>query len=220
MTPTTSRPNAVIFDLGGVVMGSPLHAIAAYERELGIEAGFVNRQVVATGASGAWSRLERGEVALDAFYPLFDAECNAAGNPLSARVMMERIGVAAQPRPRMLSAIRTIRARGLRTAALTNNWRGDGTRERDWLRDVFDVVVESAVEGLRKPDPRIYPITLARLGAIATETVFLDDIGRNLKPARALGMITIKVDDEMQALRELAQALGFALDEPVSARPA
>ncbi len=217
MTPTTSRPNAVIFDLGGVVMGSPLHAIAAYERELGIEAGFVNRQVVATGASGAWSRLERGEVALDAFYPLFDAECNAAGNPLSARVMMERIGVAAQPRPRMLSAIRTIRARGLRTAALTNNWRGDGTRERDWLRDVFDVVVESAVEGLRKPDPRIYPIALARLGAIATETVFLDDIGSNLKPARALGMITIKVYDEMQALRELAQALGFALGDPVSA---
>ena len=130
MTPTTNRPNAVIFDLGGVVMGSPLHAIAEYERELGIEAGFVNRQVVATGANGAWSRLERGEVALDAFYPLFDAECSAAGNPLSARVMMERIGVAAQPRPRMLSAIRTIRARGLRTAALTNNWRGDGTRER------------------------------------------------------------------------------------------
>ena len=62
-----ARPNAVIFDLGGVVMGSPLHAIAAYEREFGIEAGFVNRQVVATGAAGAWSRLERGEVALDAF---------------------------------------------------------------------------------------------------------------------------------------------------------
>ena len=211
--PVVARPNAVIFDLGGVVMGSPLHAIAAYERELGIEAGFVNRQVVATGASGAWSRLERGEVALDAFYPLFDAECAAAGGPLSARAMMERIAVAAQPRPRMLSAIATIRARGLRTAALTNNWIGDGTRQRDWLADLFDAVVESAVEGLRKPDPRIYRVALARLGAIATETVFLDDIGRNLKPARELGMITIKVDDEAQALGELARALGFALED-------
>ncbi len=208
-----TRPNAVIFDLGGVVMGSPLHAIAGYERELGIEAGFVNRQVVATGASGAWSRLERGEVALDAFYPLFDAECAAAGGPLSARAMMERIAVAAQPRPRMLSAIATIRAHGLRTAALTNNWIGDGTRQRNWLGGVFDVIVESAVEGLRKPDPRIYPIALARLGAVATETVFLDDIGRNLKPARALGMITIKVDDEAQALGELSCALGFAVED-------
>ena len=208
-----ARPNAVIFDLGGVVMGSPLHAIAAYEREVAIPSGFVNRHVVAMGAAGAWSRLERGEVSLDAFYPLFDAECAAAGHPLSARAMMERIAIEAQPRPRMLAAIRSIRARGLRTAALTNNWIGDGTRERDWLGDVFEVVVESAVEGLRKPDPRIYQVALARLGVAAAETIFLDDIGRNLKPARELGMTTIKVDDEAQALAELAQALGFALDE-------
>jgi epoxide hydrolase-like predicted phosphatase len=208
-----ARPNAVIFDLGGVVMGSPLHAIAAYERELAIPSGFVNRHVVATGAPGAWSQLERGEVSLDAFYPLFDAECAAAGHALSARAMMEHIAIEAQPRPRMLAAIRSIRARGLRTAALTNNWIGDGTRERDWLADVFEVVVESALEGLRKPDPRIYQIALERLGVAATETVFLDDIGRNLKPARELGMITIKFEDEVQALGELAQALGFALDD-------
>ena len=126
--------------------------------------------------------------------------------------MMERIAIAAQPRPRMLAAIRTIRGRGLRTAALTNNWRGDGTREREWLRSAFDVVVESAVEQIRKPDPRIYQLALERLGVVATETVFLDDIGRNLKPARELGMITIKVEDEAQALGELADALGFALD--------
>lgn len=207
-----SELHAVIFDLGGVVMGSPLHAIADYERDLGIPVGFINRQVVATGASGAWSRLERGEVALDAFYPLFDAECAAAGHALSARTMMQRIAVAAQPRPRMLAAIRAIRTRGLRTAALTNNWIGDGTRQRDWLGDLFDVVVESAVEGLRKPDPRIYHVALERLGAVATQTVFLDDIGRNLKPARELGMTTIKVDGEAQALTDLALALGIELE--------
>ncbi|MBS1107732.1 MAG: haloacid dehalogenase superfamily protein subfamily variant 3 with third motif having or [Deltaproteobacteria bacterium] len=208
-----AQPKAVIFDLGGVVMGSPLHAIAAYERAVAIPSGFVNRHVVATGAPGAWSRLERGEVSLDAFYPLFDAECEAAGYTVSARAMMERIAVEAQPRPRMLAAIRSIRARGLRTAALTNNWIADGTRERDWLGDVFEVVVESALEGIRKPDPRIYQIALKRLGVAATETVFLDDIGRNLKPARALGMITIKVESEGQALGDLSQALGFALDD-------
>jgi putative hydrolase of the HAD superfamily len=205
---------AVIFDLGGVVMGSPLHAIAAYERELGIPAGSVNRLVVATGSGGAWSRLERGELGLEEFYPRFDAECAAAGHPLSARAMMQRIAEAAQPRPTMLAAVRAIRARGLRTSALTNNWQGDGTRERDWLGALFDVVVESALEGVRKPDPRIYQLTLARLGVEPPEAVFLDDIGRNLKPARALGMRTIKVDEPDAALDELAGLLGFPLDAP------
>ncbi|MCL4683948.1 HAD family phosphatase [Myxococcota bacterium] len=202
---------AVIFDLGGVVMGSPLHAIAAYERECGIPAGVINRLVVANGPAGAWSQLERGELALDAFFPRFDAECRAAGHELSARAMMERIAAAARPRPQMLAAVRELRARGLRTSALTNNWRGDGTGERDWLGPLFDVVVESAVEGLRKPDPRIYALVLERLAVPAHETVFLDDIGRNLKPARTLGMRTIKVDDPDQALRELGAVLGFPL---------
>ena len=205
---------AVIFDLGGVVMGSPLHAIAAYERELGIPAGSVNRLVVARGPDGAWARLERGEFDLESFYPRFDAECAEAGHPLSARAMMQRIAEAAQPRPAMLAAVRAIRARGLRTSALTNNWQGDGTHERDWLGALFDVVVESAVEGLRKPDPRIYERTLARLGVAAPEAVFLDDIGRNLKPARALGMQTIKVDEPAAALAELSALLGFPLDAP------
>jgi putative hydrolase of the HAD superfamily len=205
---------AVIFDLGGVVMDSPLHAIAAYEREAGAPAGSVNRLVVATGANGAWSRLERGELGLEAFYPLFDAECAAAGFRLSARAMMERIALHAQPRPRMLAAIRSLRARGLRTAALTNNWASDGDAAREWLRPHFDVVVESALEGIRKPDPRIYQIALERVGAPPAEAVFLDDIGRNLKPARALGMHTIKVDDPDQALGELAALLGFTLALP------
>lgn len=205
---------AVIFDLGGVVMGSPLHAIADYERELGIPTGTINRLIVANGPGGAWSRLERGELVLDAFLPRFDAECREAGHRLSARTMMERIAAAAQPRPRMLEAIRQLRDRGLRTSALTNNWRGDGTGHRDWLGPLFDVVVESATEGLRKPDPRIYALALERLGVSAHETVFLDDIGRNLKPARTLGMHTIKVEDPDAALRELGDVLGFPIGAP------
>lgn len=206
------QPKAVIFDLGGVVMGSPLHAIADYERELGVPAGFVNRLVVATGPGGAWSRLERGELAMEAFFTAFDAECREAGQPVCARTMMARIGEAAQPRPRMIAAIRTIRARGLRTSALTNNWRAEGgDTGADRLGDLFDVVVESAVEGLRKPDPRIYALVLERLAVAAPDTVFLDDIGRNLKPARELGMTTIKVDGETQALDDLSRTLGFPL---------
>jgi putative hydrolase of the HAD superfamily len=203
---------AVIFDLGGVVLDSPLHAIAAYERELGIPAGFVNRVVVETGPTGAWSRLERGELSRRAFEAAFDAECRSAGFALSAATMMERIGLCG-PRPRMLQAIRTIRGSGRAVAALTNNWahEGDGGSETDALREHFDVFVESSKVGLRKPDPRIYEHVCAALAVSARDAVFLDDIGSNLKAARALGMTTIKVDEPEQALAQLSRHLDLPL---------
>ena len=199
---------AVIFDLGGVVLGSPLHAIAAYEREQGIAAGSVNRVVAATGAEGAWGRLERGLIGLAAFVPAFEAECTAAGFTIDARALMERMGAASRPRPAMLAAIRSLRACGLRVAALTNNWpseeRDDGTRA---LRGHFDAFFESSALGMQKPDPRIYRHACTALAIAPEEAVFLDDIGRNLKAARALGMTTIKVDTPEQALAELARLL-------------
>jgi epoxide hydrolase-like predicted phosphatase len=204
------RLAAVIFDLGGVVLGSPLAAIASFEREHGIPAGFVNRVVVESGPAGAWSRLERGELDLERFYLAFEADCERAGGRVAARPMMERIAAVSAPRPAMLAAVERIRERGLRAAALTNNWSGEGEGTRA-LRDRFDVFVESSVLGLRKPDPRIYRHTLAELRVEAREAVFLDDIGRNLKPARELGLATIKVEDPDQALAELEELLGFAL---------
>jgi putative hydrolase of the HAD superfamily len=201
---------AVIFDLGGVVLDSPLHAIAELEREQGIPAGFVNRTVVASGPAGAWARLERGELDLDAFYAAFDRECAAAGHPLSARELMERIAAGSQPRPAMLAAVRRIRERGLRTAALTNNWAGDGVSV---LGPHFDVFVESSALGLRKPDPRIYEHACRCLAIEARQAVFLDDIGSNLKAARSLGMTTIKVTSPGQALADLETVLGFALSD-------
>ena len=75
---------AVLFDIGGVVVGSPLDAIARYERDQGIPAGFINRVVLSSGPQGAWSRLERGELRLDAFFAAFDSECENAGCRISA----------------------------------------------------------------------------------------------------------------------------------------
>ncbi len=203
---------AVIFDLGGVVLGSPLHAIAAYERQTGIPEGFVNRVVMDTAPSGAWSRLERGELRMEQFFGDFEADCVAAGKTLDARAMFGLMAEASQPRPQMLDAIRRIRSAGLKTAALTNNWASDedldGTRA---LRPHFDVFVESSVVGLRKPDPRIYRHACGALGIEPPEAVFLDDIGQNLKSARGLGMTTIKVLDPDQALAELEDVLGVTL---------
>ncbi len=117
---------------------------------------------------------------------------------------MGRIDRHAVPRPRMLEAVAEVKRTGRKVAALTNNW--VPMDEAGFLAG-FDVVVESSVEGTRKPQPEIYEITLGRLGVIADRVLFLDDIGANLKPARAMGMTTIKVTDVDQALRELWAAL-------------
>lgn len=210
---------AVIFDLGGVVLGSPLHAIADYERELGIPVNFVNQVVATTAPTGAWARLERGELTMEEFYVAFEGDCRAAGRELSAREMMKRMNEATQPREIMLRAIETLRSEGLRVAALTNNWAtpdaapgepepGPGT---DALKSLFDVFVESSVEGLRKPDPKIYMLTCDRLGVTPADCVFLDDIGSNLKSARAMGITTIKVVTPEDALRELEGHVGLTL---------
>ena len=113
----------------------------------------------------------------------------------------------------MLEAIARIRKRGLRTAALTNNWdTGDEAASDPFdLSEHFDAFIESRVEGLRKPDPRIYELTCARLGVSPELAVFLDDIGGNLKTARQLGMTTIKVVTPEAALADLEAVLGFDL---------
>ena len=176
--------------------------------------------VVTGGDHGAWSRFERGELDPDRFATAFEAECAKAGGQVSVPALLEEISAGPDPHPEMLEALRRIHTRGLLTAALTNNWStpgGDrsGTRFAR-LGSYFDVVVESAVEGLRKPDPRIYELTCARLDVEPDEAVFLDDLGVNVKSARALGMTTIKVSDVQGALDELASILGFALaDETV-----
>jgi epoxide hydrolase-like predicted phosphatase len=211
---------AVIFDLGGVVLGSPLHAIAAYERDHGIPDGFVNRVVVDTAPDGAWSRLERGELGLEDFFLAFESDCAEAGRQISARTLMERMAEASQPRPGMLEAVHRIRQHGLKTAALTNNWSEEGSESgTQAVRHHFDVFVESSVVGLRKPDPRIYEHACGALGVRPAAAAFLDDIGRNLKTARQLGMVTIKVDAPDAALAELEGLLGFPLAGPDPGRP-
>ncbi|HZR15420.1 MAG TPA: HAD-IA family hydrolase [Acidimicrobiia bacterium] len=209
---------AVIFDLGGVVVPSPFDAFAAYERDHDLPDRFIRDVVAASADHGAWARLERGELTMPQFHDAFAAECAAAGGIVDAAELMGAIGAGLGPRPEMIAAIRTVRARGLRTAALTNNWAPAGDRDdarstsaTGGLDGLFDVVVESSVEGLRKPDPRIYRLTCDRLGVTPPEVVFLDDLGVNLKPARELGMTTIKVVEPADALRELAGHLGFAV---------
>jgi putative hydrolase of the HAD superfamily len=202
---------AVVFDIGGVVQDSPLHAIARYERDHGLPPDSINRAVVAAGERGAWARLERGELTVEAFLAPFEADCRALGIEVCAARVMAYIAQAGVPRPPMLEAIRRIRARGLRVGALTNNWATERREPPSPLRPLFHVFVESRAVGMRKPDPRIYELICRELGVTPARTAFLDDIGTNLKAARALGMATIKVSQPEAALRELGELLGFEL---------
>ena len=203
---------AVVFDIGGVIQDSPLHAIARYEADHGLPAGAINRTVVAAGETGAWSRLERGELTVEAWCQPFESDCRAHGVTVDAARLMQYIAEAGRERPLMLRAVRRLREGGLRVGALTNNWATAAAPAGPHpIARHFDVLVESRAVGMRKPDPRIYELTCRRLDVAPAETAFLDDIGANLKSARALGMRTIKVDDPEQALRDLGALVGFEL---------
>jgi epoxide hydrolase-like predicted phosphatase len=211
---------AVIFDLGGVVFPSPFAAFRAYEEAQGLPHRFISEIVVRGGDDGAWSRFERGEYGLDEFAVAFEAECAAAGGTVVvADLFRSMAGGTGGAVPEMVGAIGRIRAHGLRTAALTNNWvdtdgsthvSGDTPMATE-LAGLFDAIVESARVGLRKPDPRIYELVCERLGVTPHESVFLDDLGTNLKAARAMGMTTIKVEDPVAAVDELGAVLGLDL---------
>jgi putative hydrolase of the HAD superfamily len=203
---------AVIFDLGGVVLGSPLEVFAEYERELKLPLHTLNKGIVEAGAKGAWARLERGELSMRQFYTAFDAENAARGVMISTQTLMANVARKTDVRPEVVAALRILRANRLKVAALTNNWVSeDQSKKMALLRAEFDVFIESTRVGLRKPDPRIYELTCRELGLAPARVAYLDDIGLNLKPARVLGMTTIKVDEIGRALVELGGVVGLSL---------
>lgn len=204
---SSDTPEGVVFDLGGVVFESPIDRIAEFERDSGLAPQTVARVIGEAGADGAWGRLERGEITRDAFIDEFASEFSDAGLDVDTGALLQTIESAIRARPVVLEGVDELRSRDVRVAALTNNWSPMGDLP---IADHFDVFVESVVEGVRKPEPEIYRRTLERLELPAAEVAMLDDLGENLKPARALGMTTIKVTDEATVLRWLRETFGWS----------
>lgn len=204
---------AVLFDFGGVILTSPFEAFDAYERRAGLAPGTVRSINAKNSDDNAWARLERSEVDLDAFVELFEAEARSLGHEISGAAVLECLH--GEVRPEMVEAIVRLRGR-FAVALLTNNFL---TGTPDWsaggsfgeLVDLFDVIVESSRIGCRKPERRFYEVALEELDIAAREAVFLDDLGVNLKPAREMGMTTIKVLDADRALAELEAVVGIPL---------
>ena len=209
---------AVLWDFGGVILTSPFEAFARYEAELGLPHGFIRTVNATNPHDNAWARLERSELDPTSFARVFEAEARALDTTGAAqRIDGERIIalLAGEVRPRMVNALDSLRARGFRLACLTNNINGAGDGDADRRQRVgavmarFDIVVESSKIGVRKPEPRFYEIACEQLGVQPAACVFLDDLGINLKPARAMGMATVKVGDPDAALRELGAIVGM-----------
>ena len=219
---STAVIRAALWDFGGVILTSPFEAFARYEDELGLPHGFIRRVNATNPHDNAWARLERSELDPVGFARVFEAEARAIDTTDAAqRLDGERVIalLAGEVRPRMVRALDSLRERGFKLACLTNNINGagDGDGDGDGERRQrvaavmarFDIVVESSKIGVRKPEPRFYEIACEQLGVEPAECVFLDDLGINLKPARAMGMATVKVGDPDEALRELGAILGM-----------
>ena len=203
---------AVLFDFGGVITDSPFDAFARYERDHGLPAGFIRHVNATNHLDNAWARLERNELDFDAFCDAFGAEAEAAGGRVDARDLFATL--SGELRPDMVEAVRRC-AQHFKTGLLTNNFVSPLARERPGrlpeVLAMFDAVIESSVVGVRKPDERFYLLACEALAIEPAQAVFLDDLGVNLKPARALGMRTIKVTDTAEALTALEKAVGVPM---------
>ena len=205
---------AVLWDFGGVLTTSPFDAFNRYEAERGLPKDFIRGINATNPEHNAWAKLESSAISAAEFDAAFEAESRAAGHPIPGRAVMELL--SGDLRPRMVGVLQRCK-RQFKVACLTNNVKsGEGpgmarSSERaqriQEVMDLFDVVIESSKEGIRKPNPAFYLRACSLLQIQPYEAVFLDDLGINLKPAKELGMTTIKVISETQAIADLSRAL-------------
>ena len=204
---------AVIWDFGGVITSSPFEAFARFEAARGLPKDFIRTINATNHLENAWAKFERAEVDHDRFDVLFREEALAAGHDVRGADVLPLL--AGSPRPEMVEALKRIHAR-MKTGCITNNLPADSRNKmagmyKAEIMAFFNHVIESAKIGLRKPDPRIYKMMVEALQVDPARCVYLDDLGVNLKPARDMGMKTIKVGDPAIALAELRGHVGFEL---------
>jgi len=212
----TMELQAVIWDFGGVLTSSPFEAFTRYEAEKGLPKDFVRSVNALNIQENAWAKLERSEVTADEFDTLFREESAALGHEVPGKDILALL--SGDIRPAVVEALKTCKGQ-VKVGCITNNapvGKGAGmssdsnkAAQVSEIMKLFDHVIESSKLGIRKPDPRIYALMCEALDVDPTKCVYLDDLGINLKPARAMGMHTIKVLNEAQLLQDLREATQF-----------
>ena len=212
---------AVIFDFGGVFTTSPVENFARYEQANGLPTRFLGGVIKNNHHTNAWAQFERSEIDLDAFDVAFAEETRAAGHEVSGRTLVGLLSLTFHRE--MIDALIGVKAAGFKTGCITNNLPDfdsaamlDASEQKEEVARIFshfDAVIESSKAGVRKPEPRIYEMMCAALDVPPHACVFIDDLGINLKPAKAMGMHTIKAPfgDVRPAIAALQEAIGVDL---------
>ncbi|MBV1879386.1 MAG: HAD-IA family hydrolase [Pseudomonadales bacterium] len=209
----------VLWDFGGVITSSPFDAFNRFEAEQGLPKDIIRTINSNNPDTNAWALLESNKIDKNTFDEQFAREAAELGHKIGGLQVLALL--AGDVRPEMVKALKLIKAK-FRIGCITNNIKSAGqgagmadTSERrtktEEVLALFDSVIESSKAGMRKPDPRIYQIACEKFNIRAEEAIFLDDLGINLKPARAMGMATIKVTNAQQALIELETLLAIKL---------
>ncbi len=196
----------LLVDWGGVMTTSVFDTFSSFCAGEGLAPEAVAHQFRHDAASRELLiGLETGRLAEAEFEPRFAA---ILGVP--APGLIDRLFAGSQPDQAMLDAVRRARVAGIRTGLISNSW---GTRryDRPLLADLFDAVVISGEEAIRKPAPEIYELGVQRLGLEPARCVFVDDLPFNLKPAAQLGMATVHHTDSARTIAELERLLAVAL---------
>ncbi len=207
---------AVLWDFGGVLTTSPFDAFNRFEEQRGYPSNFI-RSINATNPDhNAWAQLEAKRISVQEFDRAFAVESGAAGHAIRGADVLGLLD--GEVRPRMVQVLERVK-QDFRVACLTNNIRPRNhpsndtdtprTRAVEAVMNIFEHILESSVEGMRKPEPEFYRLACQRLQVAPEEVVYLDDLGINLKPARTMGMTTIKVVTEQQAITDLGRVLGI-----------
>jgi putative hydrolase of the HAD superfamily len=208
-----SRIDAVITDFGGVLTSPLLDSFVAFQDSSGISLESLGRAMAAVAARDGANplfELETGRITEAQFLGSLATELTQQlGRQVELHGFGERYFAHLHPNEQMIDYMRSLRERGLRLAICTNNVREWESRWRSMLPvdEIFDVVVDSAFVGTRKPEPRIYEITLDRLDAPPDQAVFIDDVEYNVEAARALGIRSVWFTSSDQAIAEIEAAL-------------
>ena len=187
---------ALLIDWGGVLTTSMMGSFDAFGRREGVDVRTAFRDDPA--AREALIELETGRIDIASFEARLGAALGVDPAQLARRLTQD-----VRPDVEMLDAVKAFHDRGVPTALVSNSWRED---DYD-VDDSFDEIVLSGSIGIRKPDPRIYVLAVERLGVAPEDCVFVDDLGGNLKPAKALGMTTIRHTSASSTIPQLERLL-------------
>ena len=205
--------SSIFWDFGGVITSSPFEAFNKFEIKNNLPENFLRKVNSTNPQSNAWALLEQSKINQMEFDKLFFQESSDLGHGVDGLKVLNLL--EGDLRLGMVEIIKTLKEKGFTQACLTNNFIPDNNNQPDMIDlnkkteifDLFDFIFESKEIGLRKPDQAFYDYVLEKVNTSPEEIIFLDDLGINLKPAKAMGITTIKVISESQARADLENLL-------------